>query len=39
MKLRLIKERFSADTNGNAHNELYLLQIQGNKFIELENTS
>jgi ABC-type branched-subunit amino acid transport system substrate-binding protein len=29
----------SFDNTGNAHKELYLLQIQGNKFIELENNS
>ena len=29
----------SFDDTGNAHKELYLLQIQGNKFIELENNS
>jgi hypothetical protein len=27
------------DNTGNADKELYLLQIQGNKFIELENNS
>jgi len=29
----------SFDNTGNAHKELYLLQIQGDKFIELENNS
>ena len=29
----------SFDPTGNAHKELYLLQIQGDKFIELENHS
>lgn len=29
----------SFDNSGNAHKELYLLQIQGNKFIALENNS
>jgi len=29
----------SFDHTGNAHKELYLLQIQGDKFIEMENHS
>ena len=29
----------SFDNSGNAHKELYLLQIQGNKFIVMENNS
>jgi hypothetical protein len=29
----------SFDITGNAHKKLYLLQIQGDKFIELENHS
>ncbi len=29
----------SFDNTGNAHKEIYLLQIQGDKFIELENNS
>jgi ABC-type branched-subunit amino acid transport system substrate-binding protein len=29
----------SFDHSGNAHKKLYLLQIQGDKFIELENHS
>ena len=29
----------SFDNTGNAHKQLYLLQIQGDKFIELENNS
>jgi ABC-type branched-subunit amino acid transport system substrate-binding protein len=29
----------SFDNTGNAHKKLYLLQIQGDKFIELENNS
>jgi hypothetical protein len=27
------------DNTGNAHKELYLLQIQGDKFMEVENNT